>query len=157
MTPTTDTPAQLVRRFHDAVHGFHELLERESAQLALWPLPDLWPLHDDKLRQVRELELCQQALDTLARQAGAGQQGLNPRTAIASLLDPVALRYWEDGLSLLAGCQQLNAGHGQVLSRQQEATRQSLELLRGGLDQGMTYGRQGHRLHAGRHLSLGRA
>jgi len=156
MTPHTP-PDQLMRRLHTAAGDFRGLLEHEAELLRQWPLPDLWPLHDDKLRQMRELEQCQLALDGLTRQALAREPALTPRAAVASLLDPASRQLWEDSLSLLAECQTLNAGHGAVLGRQQQATRQSLDLLRGGLDQAMTYGRQGMRQHAARNLSLGRA
>lgn len=148
---------RLIQRLHQAATGFLDLLQREAELLRQWPLPELWPLHDEKLCQLRELEHCQKQLAELARQGLDTRPGLTPRDAIASLIGMGTRELWEDTLALLASCQQLNAAHGATLGKQQQATRQSLDILRGGLDQGMTYGRQGARQHAARHLSLGRA
>lgn len=150
-------PDRLIQRLHQAAAGFLDLLQREARLLRQWPLPELWPLHDEKLCQLRELEHCQKQLGELARQGLDARPGLTPREAIASQLGTSTHMLWEETLTLLASCQQLNATHGATLGKQQQATRQSLDILRGGLDQGMTYGRQGARQHAVRNLSLGRA
>ncbi len=157
MSPTPAEPVRLIRQLHAAAGNFLDLLAQEAELLRQWPQPELWPLHQDKLCQLRELELCQTRLDQLARQGLDARPGLSAREAVASQLDAQTRTLWDDTLTLLAACQQRNAGNGAVLERQQQATRQSLELLRGGLDHGTTYGRQGARQHAARHLSLGRA
>lgn len=149
---------RLIMRLHEAAARFHDLLQEEAAQLQIWPQPDLWPLHDDKLCQSRELESCHQQLQALL-----SRQGIDTSTraafqaAVTDRLDAATAPLWQETITCLQDCQRLNAANGIILDRQQQATRQSLDLLRGSLDQAMTYGRQGARQHARRNLSLGQA
>lgn len=157
--PTGSTGlSDIVQGLHAAAADFCSLLQDEMQQLQQWPLPDPWPLHAEKVRQVQALEaLHAQLLQTLSRQGVDCTHSDHLQAAINSQLPAHMLALWQDTLTQLAECRQLNAVNGATLIRQQQAMRQSLDMLMGALDQGVTYGRLGGQQRGQRRLSLGLA
>ena len=49
--------AARLKQLHGITSEFHDLLQRESEQLAIWPLPDPWPLHTEKTVSYTHLTL----------------------------------------------------------------------------------------------------
>ena len=150
--------AAQLKQLHGITSEFHALLQRESEQLAIWPLPDPWPLHTEKLRITQALEAGHTALlSLLARHGVTVTDADSLRQAIAGLLDAPDAERWQDTLALLAECRQRNSANSQIMERLQQSMRQSLDLLRSALERGSTYGRQGMHQHDKRRASLGQA
>lgn len=150
--------AARLKQLHGITSEFHDLLQRESEQLAIWPLPDPWPLHTEKMRITQALESGHSALlSLLARHGVAAADAGALQRAIADLLDAADAARWQDTLALLAECRQRNSANSQIMTRLQQSMRQSLDLLRSALEQGSTYGRQGAHQHDRRRVSLGQA
>ena len=123
---------------------FQTCLAQEAAVLASWPPQGLWPIQEEKVRLVRDLESAHDQLRAVIVTHG---RDLNSPASLGSDVMPV----WQAIRQSLASCQQLNATHEQCLAKQQVALKQSLELLILKIDQDVTYGRQGS-CHGGRRL-----
>lgn len=128
---------------------FRGCLMQESQALAQWPPQGLWPVQEAKVRLVRDLEGAHATLDALLRAEG---RDLNDLSRLPAIAQP-----WQALRELLAECQRLNAGNEHCLLKQQQALKQSLELLVVKLDQSLTYGRQGMHQASRRMGSIGLA
>jgi len=146
-------PAQLLDQLQllkTLVSEFHACLAQESRALAQWPPLALWPVQEEKVRLVRDLESAHDTLNRLLKAHGHDIQGLDS-------LSPEIAQRWQALREDIAHCQRLNASNERCLAKQQLALRQSLELLVRKLDQDLTYGRQGG-FQGGRRLGhIGRA
>lgn len=133
-----------IATLHSLVEQFRQTLEQESRALAQWPPQGLWPVQEEKVRLVRDLEVAHDALNASLKAQGHDLQGVDTLPAA------IAQR-WQALRIDLAQCQRMNATNERCLAKQQQAVKQSLELLVLKLDQDMTYGRQGS-CHGGRRL-----
>jgi len=141
---------------HAQAREFAQVLEDELQHLSRLPTPGDWQLQDRKLVVMRELENGHYLLLQALQSNGLSfLKGPALHQAMAGCVGQDGLRLWQDTLSLLADCQRTNQIIGSRLARQQTVMRQSLDLLLGGTDQAMTYGRQGARRHMPRHASFG--
>lgn len=118
------------------VAEFRDCLEQESRALAQWPPHGLWPVQEAKVRLVRDLESAHDTLNAALQAEGRNIQGMD------DLPTEIAQR-WQALRQIMAQCQRMNATNERCLARQQQALKQSLELLVLKLDQSLTYGRQG--------------
>lgn len=116
------------------VRQFQHCLEQEGRALAQWPPQGLWPVQEEKIRLVRDLENAHAELGNTLQ--GRDLQGMSAMPAA------IAQR-WQSLRDELAQCHRMNTTHERCLLRQQQALKQSLELLMLKLDQDLTYGRQG--------------
>ncbi len=135
---------------HSLVGDFHRCLEQESRALTQWPPLGLWPVQEEKVRLVRDLESAHDTLNATLKAQGHDINGMdNLPAAIA--------QQWQNLRQALAQCQRMNATNERCLAKQQQALKQSLDLLVLKLDQDLTYGRQGS-CQGGRRLGhIGRA
>ncbi|WP_022955813.1 flagellar export chaperone FlgN [Perlucidibaca piscinae] len=141
---------------HEHAREFAAVLQEELQHLSRLPTPGDWSLQDRKLVVMRELENGHRQLQQALQANGLGfLQGAALHQGMARCVGQDGLRLWQDTLQLLADCQRSNQIIGSRLARQQTVMRQSLDLLLGGTDQAMTYGRQGARRHMPRHASFG--
>ena len=139
-----------LQTLHTLVGEFHACLEQESRALAQWPPLGLWPVQEEKVRLVRDLEAAHGTLNAILKAQGHDIHGMDALPAV------IAQR-WQAIRSDIATCQRMNATNERCLAKQQQAHRQSLELLVLKLDQDLTYGRQGG-FQGGRRLgTIGRA
>jgi flagellar biosynthesis/type III secretory pathway chaperone len=150
MSPVDLMILKAISPIQTLIAQFKACLLQEAAVLAQWPPQGLWPIQEEKVRLVRDLEAAHIPLANIIRAQG---QDLNRPTTLGADVMPVWQALRED----LAACQQLNATHEQCLAKQQVALKQSLELLILKIDQDVTYGRQGS-CQGGRRLgTIGRA
>lgn len=119
------------------VDEFRVCLEQESRALASWPPLGLWPVQEEKVRLVRDLEQAHLDLQSVLKANGQSLADLATQPV------DVAQR-WNLLRARIADCQRINRSNEQCLARQQQALRQSLDLLVRKLDRDITYGRQGH-------------
>jgi len=131
------------------VGEFRSCLMQESQALAQWPPQGLWPVQETKVRLVRDLEVAHATLDALLKAEGRDINDLSAQPAIA--------QPWQALREMLAECQRMNASNERCLLKQQQALKQSLELLVVKLDQSLTYGRQGMHQASRRVGSIGLA
>jgi len=129
---------------HGLVHEFRQCLAQESQALAQWPPLGLWPVQENKVRLVRDLEAAHDTLNAILQGQGQDLHSLDMQPAA------IAAR-WQALRQDIAECQRQNASNQHCLARQQQALKQSLDLLVLKLDQDMTYGRQGN-CYGGRRL-----
>lgn len=155
MIATAHGLSEVIHRLQTLAREFQAILQEETRQLRQWPLPDPWLLQNNKLIKVRELEDCHSALQASLHTPPGGHGQASLLDVINSQLAEPERTIWKDTLDLLAECKRINSANGISLNRQQLAMRQSLDMLLGSLDQGMTYGRLGGRQHASRNASLG--
>lgn len=124
----------------DALQGlvrqFQDCLKQEGRALSQWPPQGLWPVQEEKIRLVRDLENAHALLSNTLQAQGHDMKGMDSMPAA------IAQR-WQALRKDLAQCHELNTTHERCLVKQQQATKQSLELLMLKLDQDLTYGRQG--------------
>lgn len=118
------------------VSEFQSCLEQESRALAQWPPLGLWSVQEEKVRLVRDLESAHDMLNVILKAQGHDIHGMD------ALPEAIAQR-WQALRKNIANCQRLNSTNERSLAKQQQALRQSLELLVLKLDQDLTYGRQG--------------
>jgi len=136
MSPADLMILKAISPIQNLVAQFKACLEQEASVLAHWPPQGLWPIQEEKVRLVRDLEVAHAQLTSVIQAQG---KDLNSPATLGTDLMPV----WQSLRAELAACQQLNATHEQCLAKQQLALKQSLELLILKIDQDVTYGRQG--------------
>ena len=85
---------------------FQTCLAQEAAVLASWPPQGLWPIQEEKVRLVRDLESAHDQLRAVIVTHG---RDLNSPASLGSDVMPV----WQAIRQSLASCQQLNARHEQ--------------------------------------------
>lgn len=132
------------------VAEFRACLAEESRALAQWPPHGLWPVQEAKVRLVRDLEGAHDTLQALLKAEGRDIDGM-------AALPPAIAEPWQGLRLALAECQRMNASNERCLAKQQQALKQSLELLVVKLDQSLTYGRQGAHQASRRVGSIGLA
>lgn len=150
MSPAESVIQPAMSRLEALVNQFHNCLTEEARVLASWPPQGLWPIQEEKVRLVRDLENAHTAL-----RAALKAQGKDLSSPAS--LGPTLLPVWQTLRERLLHCQTLNSTHEKCLEKQQVALKQSLELLLLKLNQDVTYGRQGHCQSVRRMGSIGRA
>ena len=120
----------------DLARQFQLCLEQEGTALAHWPPQGLWPVQEEKIRLVRDMENAYAALSSTLQAQGHDLQDMN-------IMPAAIAQRWQALRNDLAQCHRMNTTHERCLVRQQQALKQSLELLVLKLDQDLTYGRQG--------------
>lgn len=126
----------LLDALQSLVRQFQRCLEQEGVALAQWPPQGLWPVQEEKIRLVRDLENAHATLTNTLQAQGHNLQDINSMPAAIT-------QRWQSLRNDLAQCHRMNITHERCLVRQQQALKQSLELLVLKLDKDLTYGRQG--------------